>query len=281
MTSRFDDIDWILWSGTVGLEKPIPGRVEAAVAAEFTSISVSPLDIHQAEQAGTPAKEVGRFIRDRGLRIIVDPVMNWHPFSGSSGSRFSAFSAEQSLRWVEALGAVSLTAVAMNDSDVPVVALGELFGRLCDRAADVGAQVHLEFMPISCVATLRAAWNIVRDADRTNGGIAFDTWHFFRSDPDYDLLATVPGERIFCVQIDDAAAAPRASLREDTRNRLLPGDGDLDLARVVRALAESDALRWVGPEVISPMLEAMPEVEAAQLAGRKTRELVATALAAT
>ena len=105
MTSRFADIDWILWSGTVGLEKPIPERVEAAVAAEFTSISVSPLDIHRAEQAGTPAKEVGRFIRDRGLRIIVDPVMNWHPFSGTSGSRFSAFSAEQSLRWVEALEA--------------------------------------------------------------------------------------------------------------------------------------------------------------------------------
>jgi sugar phosphate isomerase/epimerase len=281
MTSRFADIDWILWSGTVGLEKPIPERVEAAVAAEFTSISVSPLDIHRAEQAGTAAKEVGRFIRDRGLRIIVDPVMNWHPFSGTAGSRFSAFSAEQSLRWVEVLEAVSLTAVAMDDSDVPVEALGEPFGRLSDRAADVGAQVHLEFMPISCVATLRAAWNIVRAADRTNGGIVFDTWHFFRSDPDYDLLATVPGERILCVQIDDAAAAPRASLREDTRNRLLPGDGDLDLARVVRALAEIDALRWVGPEVISPMLEAMPEVEAAQLAGGKTRELVATALAAT
>ncbi len=281
MTSRFADIDWILWSGTVGLEKPIPERVEAAVAAEFTSISVSPLDIHRAEQAGSPAKEVGRFIRDRGLRIIVDPVMNWHPFSGTSGSRFSAFSAEQSLCWVEALEAVSLTAVAMDDSDAPVEALGERFGGLCDRAADVGAQVHLEFMPISCVATLRAAWNIVRDADRANGGIVFDTWHFFRSDPDYDLLATVPGERIFCVQIDDAAAAPGASLREDTRNRLLPGDGDLDLVRVVRALAEIDALRWVGPEVLSPMLEGMPEVEAAQLAGRKTRELVATALAAT
>ena len=33
MTSRFADIDWILWSGTVGLERPIPERVEAAIAA--------------------------------------------------------------------------------------------------------------------------------------------------------------------------------------------------------------------------------------------------------
>ena len=277
MASRLADIDWILWSGTVGLERPIPERVEAAVAFDFTSVSVSPLDIHQAEQGGIPAKEIGRMIREQGLRIIVDPVMNWHP--GTSASRFASFSAEQSLRWIEALEAVSLTAVAMDETDVPVAAIGEPFAGLCDRAADIGAQVHLEFMPISCVATLREAWTIVDYADRANGGIVFDTWHFFRGDPDFDLLATVPGDRIYCVQIDDAAAIPRASLRDDTKNRLLPGDGDLDLARAVRALAEIDALRWVGPEVISPVLEAMPAVEAARLASGKVRELIANALA--
>ena len=278
MTSRFADIDWILWSGTVGLERPIPERVEAAIAADFASVSLSPLDIHRAEAGGTTAKEVGRMIRDQGLRIIVDPVMNWHPFSGPSASRFATISAEQSLRWVEALEAVSLTAVAMDEADVPVEALAPPFAELCDHAADVGAQVHLEFMPISCVATLREAWTIVRDADRPNGGIVFDTWHFFRGDPDFDLLATIPGDRIYCVQIDDAAAQPRGSLRDDTKNRLLPGDGDLDLARAVRALADIDALRWVGPEVIFPALEAMPAVEAAKLAGGKARELIATAL---
>jgi sugar phosphate isomerase/epimerase len=278
MTSRFADIDWILWSGTVGLDRPIPERVEAAIAADFTSVSVSPPDIHRAEQGGTSVKEIGRMIRDQGLRIIVDPVMNWHPFSGTSASRFAEFSAEQSLRWVEALEAATLTAVAMDEADVPVEAMAGPFAELCDRAADVGARVHLEFMPISCVATLREAWTIVRDADRPNGGIVFDTWHFFRGDPDFELLATVPGDRIYCVQIDDAAAEPRASLRDDTNNRLLPGDGDLDLTRAVRALAQIDALRWVGPEVISPTLEAMPAVEAAQLAGGKVRELIATAL---
>jgi sugar phosphate isomerase/epimerase len=278
MTSRFADIDWILWSGTVGLERPIPERVEAAIAADFTSLSVSPLDIHRAEQEGTSAKEVGRMIRDHGLRIIVDPVMNWHPSSGTSASRFAAFAADQSLRWVEVLEAVSLTAVAMDEADVPLEAMAPPFAGLCDGAAEVGAQVHLEFMPISCVATLREAWTIVRGADRPNGGIVFDTWHFFRGDPDFDLLATIPGDRIFCVQIDDAAAEPRASLRDDTKNRLLPGDGDLDLSRAVRALAEIDALRWVGPEVISPSLEAMPAVGAARLAGDKVRELIAAAL---
>jgi sugar phosphate isomerase/epimerase len=85
----------------------------------------------------------------------------------------------------------------------------------------------------------------------------------------------VPGERIFAVQIDDAAAEVRGSMREDTQNRLLPGDGDLDLPRVVRALDRIGALRWVGPEVISPVLEAMSPVEAARVAVERVRELIA------
>jgi sugar phosphate isomerase/epimerase len=119
---------------------------------------------------------------------------------------------------------------------------------------------------------------MVRDAARLNGGIVFDTWHFFRGDPNYDLLASIPGDRIFGVQIDDALAQPGASMRDDTLNRLLPGDGAFDLTTVVRALADIGALTWVGPEVISPMLEAMPAVQAAQLAADRTRQVIAKAL---
>ena len=64
-------------------------------------------------------------------------------------------------------------------------------------------------------------------------------------------------------------------MREDTQNRLLPGDGDLDLPRAVRALDRIGALRWVGPEVISPVTEAMPPVEAARVAVDRVRELIA------
>jgi sugar phosphate isomerase/epimerase len=64
-------------------------------------------------------------------------------------------------------------------------------------------------------------------------------------------------------------------MREDTQNRLLPGDGSFDLPRVVAALDRIGALRWVGPEVISPVTEAMGPVEAARIAGDRVRELIA------
>ena len=130
---------------------------------------------------------------------------------------------------------------------------------------------------MSAVADLGAAWPIVRDADRPNGGILLDTWHFFRSGSDMTLLEQVPGERIFGVQVADASAEPTMPLVEETFNRMLPGDGELDLTGVLRVLHRGGGLRWVGPEVISPTLAAMAPADAARLAGDRVRVLVADA----
>jgi sugar phosphate isomerase/epimerase len=270
-----DGIGWVLWSGTIGLESPIAARIDAAMAAGFTRLSVSPLDVARAEEQGTSAAELGRSLRDAGLEIVLDPVMNWYGGAPRADSRFARFPLDESLAMAEALQVVSITLIGQATSDLSLDEVAGPFGNVCDRAAGFGAQVHLEFIPMTLIPDLASAWTIVQGADRPNGGVLFDTWHFFRGNPDFELLERVPGERIFAVQIDDAAADVRGSMREDTQNRLLPGDGDFDLPRVVRALDRIGALRWVGPEVISPVTEAMPPVQAARVAGDRVRELIA------
>ena len=273
--ASLDEIGWVLWSGTIGLESAIPGRIEAARANGFSRLSVSPLDVARAEEQGTSAADLGRSIRDAGLEIVLDPVMNWYGGAPRADSRFARFPLDESMAVAEALQVVSITLIGQATSDLPLEEVAGPFGAVCDRAAGLGAQVHLEFIPMTVIPDLASAWTIVQGADRPNGGILFDTWHFYRGDPDFAVLEGVPGERIFAVQIDDAAAEVRGTMREDTKNRLLPGDGDLDLPRAVRALDRIGALRWVGPEVISPVLEAMPPLEAARLAGDRVRELIA------
>lgn len=278
MSTEFDEIGWILWSGTVGLESPIDKRVQAALATDFTRISLSALDVFRSEEQGMPAAELGRYVRDQGLDLVMDPVLNWHPFSGESRSRFASFSAADVLRMSEALQAVSMTAVAMSSSDVPVNELAESFGVLCDGAADIGASVHLEFIPMTVVTDLATAWEIVREADRPNGGLLVDSWHFFRVQPDFGLLESIPGERIFAVQINDAAPEVRGTMWEDTMHRRLPGDGVFDLRRLLCSLADIGGLSWVGPEIISPETEALPGDVAARLAGDRVRALVRDAI---
>ena len=204
--------------------------------------------------------------------------MNWHPTIEPSRSRFARFSVDEALRMSEALGIVSMTAIASSTSAVTVDELVERFGALCDRAADIGALVHLEFIPMTPITDVATAWRIVREADRPNGGILFDTWHFFRGSADFDALEAVPGERILAVQVDDAHPEVTGSLWDDTQQRLLPGDGCFDLPRVLRTLVRIGGLRLVGPEVISPDTAAMPAADAARVAGERVRALVADAL---
>src|SRR4051812_25746393 len=130
--------------------------------------------------------------------------MNWYGGAPRADSRFARFSVDEALRMAEALQVVSITAIGQATSDLPPEEVAAAFGTLCDRAGGLGAQVHLEFIPMTTIPDLAAAWQIVRTADRENGGILFDTWHFFRGDPDFAVLDRVPGERIFAVQIDDA-----------------------------------------------------------------------------
>jgi sugar phosphate isomerase/epimerase len=281
VNARDPEPGYILWAGTVGFGSPLPDRFAAAAAAGCQRVTLSPPDVLRAAQAGTTAADIRRQAADLGLGLIMDPVMNWYPDSQPSPSRFAGVSTTDALAMCEDLGVVSLTAIATATSDVPLPELAGYFGQVCDRAAEFGAQVHLEFIPFTLVANLRIGWDLVRAADRGNGGLVFDTWHFYRGDPEFDVLATIPGGRIFCVQIDDAAAVRQGSLREDTQRRLLPGDGELDLAAAIRALHRIGALRWVGPEVISPDLAAMPPADAAALAVERTRAVVAEALAGT
>jgi sugar phosphate isomerase/epimerase len=269
---------YILWAGTVGFSSPLAERFAAAAATGCTRVTLSPPDVLRAAESGTTAADIGRQAGDLGLELTMDPVMNWYPDREPSPSRFAGVSTDDALEMCEALGVVSLSVIATASSDVPVPDLAGHFGRVCDRAAGFGAQVHLEFIPFTIVRNLRIAWDIVRAADRPNGGLLFDTWHFFRGDPEFTVLAQVPGDRIFCVQLDDATAEPHGSLREETSRRLLPGDGELDLVAAVRALDRIGALRWVGPEVISPELAAMPVLAAATLAVERTRAVVAGAL---
>src|SRR5580700_369787 len=272
-------LGYTLWAGTVGFTSPLAERFAAAAATGCRQATLSPPDVLRAAADGMTAAEIGRQARDLGLDLVIDPVMNWYPDREPSPSRFAGVSTDDALRMCEELGVTSLTAIATASSDVPVPELAGHFGAVCDRAAGFGAQVHLEFMPFTVVRNLRIAWDLVRGADRPNGGLVFDTWHFFRGEPDFDVLAGIPGEKIFCVQLDDAAAVPQGSLREETSRRLLPGDGALDLVAAVRALHQIGALRWVGPEVISPELAAMPVLDAATLAMERTRAIVAAALA--
>jgi sugar phosphate isomerase/epimerase len=148
------------------------------------------------------------------------------------------------------------------------------FARLCDRAAEHGLLVHLEFLPWSRIPDLATAWQVVHAADRPNGGIMLDAWHYFRSAPDGALLRSIPGSSILGVQLCDAPAVPETNpLHATLHERLLPGDGELALPTLLADLEATGTDAPLGVEVFSDALHALPPEDAGRLAGVAVRRV--------
>ena len=96
----------------------------------------------------------------------------------------------------------------------PLDVAGERFAALCDAAADRSLQVALEFPAFATIADLATAWDIVRLAHRPNADL-IDLWHHRRGGNDDDALAAVDGNRVYSIQLSDAAA-----LRSGRRSKL-------------------------------------------------------------
>lgn len=123
---------------------------------------------------------------------------------------------------------------------------------LADQADGVGTRLALEIMPFSNLKTIDQAVELMQGAGRKNAGIMLDIWHLARGNIDFDDIRKMPKELIFWVEIDDARKDVEGSLYNDTvHNRELPGEGDLDLQKFLRAVRDSGYTGPYGVEVIS------------------------------
>jgi sugar phosphate isomerase/epimerase len=266
----------VLWAANVRT-KSLADRLRAAQLGGFTHMSVFPIDYRGWRAQGMSAQSIREQIKAAGIRVLaVDPFVQWVPnfevpsWYPADYRGFIEFSEAQILEIAQELEAEAVNCVEGLGQQYPRELLIERFGNFADRAKARGLRVTLEFMPISSIQDLNAGWSIVQGANRSNAGLCFDTWHYFRSKPDDALLQRIPGEKIFEVQLADALNALQGKdLTDDLlRFRRLPGEGELPLARIVPILKNSGAWTSVGPEVFADAMDALSADDAGRRAGQ-------------
>lgn len=243
---------------------PLLERLAPARDAGFSAISVWPGDMR-----GLDRPEVHQAITDAGLVVSeIELITNWMPPHADAKSEFGQFLAsmtpERVLPLAVDLGAGVVSTAELFGLPFDLDAIAGYFGTLCDQAADLGLKIALEFVPTGGVPGLREAMQIIDRAGRANGGLMIDAWHFFRSGSSLADLEAIPGDRIYSIQLNDATATPEPDLNIGMLNRLLPGAGELDLAGLMRALAATGTDAFIGVEVFSKALDALPTDVAAQ-----------------
>ncbi|RCK26963.1 bifunctional sugar phosphate isomerase/epimerase/4-hydroxyphenylpyruvate dioxygenase family protein [Thalassospira lucentensis] len=222
---------------TVSLSGDLQEKLDAIAAAGFDGVEIFENDLLSFD--GSPA-DVGKTIRDLGLKLVT-----FQPFRDFEGmpepQRTRAFErAERKFDLMEELG----TDLLMVCSNVSPQSLGGLdraakdLAELGDRAAK--RELRIAFEALSWgkhISDYRDSWEVVRRANHPNVGLVLDTFHIIARKVPLDAISSIPGDKIFLVQVADAPTLEMDPLSWSRHFRCFPGQGDFPLGDFMRNLA--------------------------------------------
>lgn len=167
--------------------------------------------------------------------------------------------------------------VAGNDSEN--TRLIHNFAMFCELSKQYGLSCDLEFMPWTSVKNLQHAAEIVEQADQVNAAVLIDALHFDRSDSTIAQVKALPASRINYVQLCDGLAQYDPSdaglIKIARANRLVPGQGEIDLVSLIQALPKNITL---AAEVPNLELAKRPALERAKINLQAMKNLVHLAM---
>ncbi|WP_226624986.1 bifunctional sugar phosphate isomerase/epimerase/4-hydroxyphenylpyruvate dioxygenase family protein [Alloyangia pacifica] len=229
---------------TVSISGTLPEKLEAIAAAGFDGVEIFEQDFI-AHDGG--ARDVGRMIRDHGLEIpLFQPFRDFECLPEPLRSK--AFDrAKRKFDVMQELG----TDLILICSSVHPRSLGGIkraagdLAELGEIAKERGIRLGYEALAWGRhINDHRDAWEIVRQADHPNVGIILDSFHTLGRKVDPESIRSIPGEKIFFVQLADAPAIDMDLLYWSRHFRNMPGEGDLEVQRFMQAVM---AAGYTGP----------------------------------
>jgi sugar phosphate isomerase/epimerase len=254
-------------------------RVEVAAKAGFKGMGFWHTDIQEILRSYS-FKEMKQILDDHGIvRIEVEWLLDWF----CSGVRRSASNKIRSLLFdaAEILGARHIKIGDLGNDCADVQKMTEEFALLCRQAAERGVCVLIEMLPrqFSRAPSLDDVLAICRGAGASNGGIMLDNLHVQRTGTTPEAIVRKVGREIpLGVEINDGYLATPVKFQDSVVNkRLLPGDGEFDIAAFLQALWSIGYDGPIGVEVLNEYMRKWSLETAATEAFIKTQRAVVAA----
>ncbi|WP_439359002.1 bifunctional sugar phosphate isomerase/epimerase/4-hydroxyphenylpyruvate dioxygenase family protein [Bradyrhizobium sp. DASA03007] len=256
---------------TVSLSGALDEKLRAIAAAGFDAVEIFENDLLSF---GASPREVARLCKDLNLEICAfQPFRDFEGMPEPQRSRNFA-RAERKFDLMQELG----TDLLLICSNVSPASLGGIdraaddFRELGERAAKRGLRVGYEALAWGRhVNDYRDAWEIVRRADHAAIGIILDSFHALAPGFPTRAMASIPGDRIFLVQLADAPKLELDILSWSRHFRSFPGQGDLPVGEFMAAVA---ATGYAGPLSLEIFNDQFRAGSAAQTAIDGLRSLI-------
>jgi sugar phosphate isomerase/epimerase len=144
-------------------------------------------------------------------------------------------------RMLEAGATLGARALLVVGDDTDAGRLAQSLARLCALAQPLDLTIDLEFLPWTAVRNAGAALRVLEQAGRpSNAGVLVDALHWARSGDSLEAIAALPSGCLHYAQICDGPGhgtfTREQLIHTAVCERLLPGEGGIDLASLFRAL---------------------------------------------
>jgi sugar phosphate isomerase/epimerase len=251
-------------------------RCEAAAAAGFIGVGLHADDLNRTVASGVSVNEMRDVLQLNGLSVVeIEFLGGWTDLPpGSFAPSLDAILAVADAFGGRHVSGGEFRADIALDADTAAASLRAH----ADRVAQSGLLVAVEAFPWSAMNRVETAIDLVRRSNAPNAGILVDVWHFYHCGGSVEQLVDLPGAGIAAVQLNDGPRVHDDFLTAARTHRALPGEGDLDVVGLIRAVGSAG---FVGPwcvEVNTPQFRALPVAEAARQAAARSREVLGAAL---
>ncbi|HEY3657807.1 MAG TPA: sugar phosphate isomerase/epimerase [Steroidobacteraceae bacterium] len=254
-------------------------RVEIAARAGFTGMGFWHADIVEIRKK-YGFKDMKHILDANGLiNIEVEWLLDWY----CTDARKAASDEIRALllEAAEVLRARHIKIADLGNDCADVARMTEAFAPLCRQAAERGTNVLFEMLPaqFSRAPSLDQVLAITRGSGAGNGGIMLDNLHLQRIGIDSgEIVRKLKASDLIGVEINDGTLAMPLKFEDSVVNkRLLPGDGEFDIAAFLQALWSVGYDGPIGVEVLNEYIRKWDLKTAATEAFAKTQRVVEAA----
>lgn len=126
-----------------------------------------------------------------------------------------------------------------------------------EKAGERDLRLALEFQSSATLGNnLQTAAALVAETGSPDLGVCLDVFHYYLGPSKPEDLAYLSRENLFHVQLSDLSGTPRELAADG--DRILPGDGDFQLAPIIDALRALGYERYVSLELMNPQIWRVP-----------------------
>jgi sugar phosphate isomerase/epimerase len=234
---------------------PFAERCRAAAVAGFTGIGLHAQDYQAMREQGIDDAALRGMLDTHGLALRETEFLTGWAMGDTDTAVFGELGA--------AFSPHHLTAGELGAGELDIAAAGARLRTICSMLAPYGTRVAVEAFPWSPIKDVATARAIVEASGSPCGGLMIDVWHFYNTRSTLADLEGLAVDQIVAVQLNDGRVVDDDFLAEARRARLLPGEGELDIAGLLKGL---HGLGFRGPycvEVNYPAFRDLPVDEMA------------------